>query len=1548
MRKQSLYLNELHQQINKTMMKKLSKFLLSAAVLFMGAACTTDTTEDLGVQINANGVGKTTIKLSLEQSRTHLGEKAEGVYPLYWSTGDQIAVNGVTSAALTESSNGNADAYFSFESAVERPFNIVYPAPSEEAYIVTETQKETVKEIDPATGAEVEVEKDVEVEVPLYPVTFLAKQTYTPGSFANGAAPMYGYAEVITTDASTPETANTEEGGGSTEDLTTAIQLQHLAGALCFKVKGANSEVLSKMVVTSHTDGLAGTFYVRCSTGALVVKEGSTTNQIEMSFGEGLALKADEATPIYVAVPAGSYGAITAQLVTTDNKVMVVKFSTYGEKAFKAGTVREFGEFIFAENSTEANEEGVFEIYTVADLQKFAKIAPVFAPRTEAKLMADIDMTGVEWTPIDGFIHTFNGNSKSIKGLSAPLFGVGEAKIHDLTLTDVAIEVSSNLYTGTLANVINNGAVVNCSVSGSLIYHQVAPNGVAVGGIVGKVNGCEFTNNTNRVNITVVGEMTEDIINNYILRVGGLAATLENPAGKMEKSYNYGTINITKDIDRTSIGGLIGFVDAALHMDDCHNHGKMVLAANIQGDSFCTFAGIAGSIDAGFNTVNPTFTVTNCSNNGAIIFGEEGGEDKVPTAGSTSGAITHLGGLFAFTRDTEEDYYDVKLENCTNNGNIDVNIVSSAGAALKVGGFFTQITTDLTMTNCHNNGNIGFTRTVTEGANSSMFIGGLIAHIVGVNAEDSLFSISNSSNKGKLYTSKNIHNTGVLYSGGLTGYVSGKSRLSVSNVSNSGDFHFANKTETSNLYIGGLSGYIMATELTVSGFTNDGDITADVTMGTANNNTYFGGIIGHNGSTKNIKLENLINNGTLTATGACSRYMFAGIVASTGNDMTLDNCSNTGDMYFENKQDFNIAHLWYGGIMACILDHEEHETVTLNSCTNSGDITLKNTTVSGAMGVAGIAGQLEYRTNNTYYGSVVATDCVNEGDILVENSAGLANFSVGGLVSATTIGASGEGKTILYNPVQNGNITVKHTGTDNSVHLAVGGLIGTFVNGTIAKNASGKKGSVTGNFEVTTSSTSGPRWRSLGGVVGAIDGNVKISDVDVLASGTNSITLNLSNMAGGLYLGGVAGFCNEGSTIDLSNITNNMPVNASAETTTAASVIVGGLVSFVYTKVTSASFKNMTNNGAVTVNLGEVATETYISGGFGNVSSAISATDITNSGTIDVTASTKLSSTLDLGGIVGKNGSAHGNYKNLTNNGAITVHKGAGSYNAIYLGGIAGGQPATENATHTHYNCVNNGDITIEKGITCGGNIRLGGCIAWVKAGYCDKIKNTGDINMHANTSGKRQILLGGVFGYNAGTTVTMEGADGGYINTGHINVTGGTPGSTNDFATAIGGVIGTFYGNFKNGINTGNITFTGDYGTNKSCIGGILGHSTSAGTISDCKQYGDILVYPATKPADTLYGDVTGVITGSARVETNGNTAGTAVVRNCQLGGRLGTAIVQGEEDSDGNTVSGPNWKIFTADNFYENIYRGANSWAEGSDYDGCTFLSAAPTLPW
>ena len=63
-------------------MKNLTKIFFAVAAM-VAVACTTDVTEDLGVVVG----GQTEFVLSLEESRTQLGEKAGEVYPLYWSEG---------------------------------------------------------------------------------------------------------------------------------------------------------------------------------------------------------------------------------------------------------------------------------------------------------------------------------------------------------------------------------------------------------------------------------------------------------------------------------------------------------------------------------------------------------------------------------------------------------------------------------------------------------------------------------------------------------------------------------------------------------------------------------------------------------------------------------------------------------------------------------------------------------------------------------------------------------------------------------------------------------------------------------------------------------------------------------------------------------------------------------------------------------------------------------------------------------------------------------------------------------------------------------------------------------------------------------------------------------------------------------------------------------------------------------------------------------------------------------------------------------------------
>ena len=100
-------------------MKNFAKLFAVVAAIF-AVSCATDVTDDLAVEL---GRGQSTISVSLEESRTHLGEAADGIYPLYWSEDDAIAVNGVASSAL-------AAAIAPVENAIWRLYPPVSPSRS--------------------------------------------------------------------------------------------------------------------------------------------------------------------------------------------------------------------------------------------------------------------------------------------------------------------------------------------------------------------------------------------------------------------------------------------------------------------------------------------------------------------------------------------------------------------------------------------------------------------------------------------------------------------------------------------------------------------------------------------------------------------------------------------------------------------------------------------------------------------------------------------------------------------------------------------------------------------------------------------------------------------------------------------------------------------------------------------------------------------------------------------------------------------------------------------------------------------------------------------------------------------------------------------------------------------------------------------------------------------------------------------------------------------------------------------------------------------------
>ena len=277
-------------------MKKLT--LLATLLALVG--CQSEMTTDATLM-----PGATTLSISLEESRTSLGAKSDGVYPTYWSEGDCIAVNGVKSKEVTIDSQNRSEATFSFDKALEYPCSITYP-------YTASTSAESPK------------------------VTFLAEQGYVEGSFGDGSAPMCGHV-------------------ASKDDK---IILKHLAGVLRFAIrddKGAST--ILKSVKISSSKPLAGEFEVNCQDGAIAATA-NCSNSIILNLPSNFALSAEKDSYIYIAVPHGMLG--LCDLVFTDAMGRKARAQWNGSTV-KAGIVREFKSITFRETKSPIQLEDMTE-----------------------------------------------------------------------------------------------------------------------------------------------------------------------------------------------------------------------------------------------------------------------------------------------------------------------------------------------------------------------------------------------------------------------------------------------------------------------------------------------------------------------------------------------------------------------------------------------------------------------------------------------------------------------------------------------------------------------------------------------------------------------------------------------------------------------------------------------------------------------------------------------------------------------------------------------------------------------------------------------------------------------------------------------------------------------------------------------------------------------------------------------------------------------------------------------------------------------------------
>ena len=1404
-------------------MKNLTKIFMAVAALVMAASCITDPTEDLGANVGAEG--QTVLTLSLEETKTHLGKEVDGYYPLYWSEGDQISVNGAVSDALT--AGGSEKGVFVIHSKLEYPYNVLYPA--------NENSE----------------------------VTFPTTQTYADGTFSTGSTPMYGYAE---------------EAGD-------AIVMQHLTGLLRFDITG--EETLASLVVSAENAQLSGTFAVDCTTGELTAVEGTTAGSVTLSFGKGLTLGA-EPTPIYVAVPAGSYGTVSVTIYTADGQAMARKFSS-DVKPISAGKVREFNAFAF--EAGEGVEDGVYLIYSKESLIAFANAVNGATENFDttypnAKVVADIDMTGTDWASIEGYAGTFDGGNHKIQGLNAPLFGATPAvAIKNVKLAGVNLSatIKSNLSYGALVcqTTATGATIENCSVSGDMTITLNKPAAaITVGGIVGSSStGITLNGVVNNVNIAVSGNPNKQTLN-----LGGVIGYI---AGSTAATVGTLTNNGGLEVDFTSfsdsnphIGGVVGYITCSVNTTNTSkvlNNGDLTIGNGTT--KKIELGGVVGLI----NIAN--ISVKNFHNRGNLT-----------VDGLTATSWFNVGGITSYNQSS------ATYENVRNDGDITIN--NSVGkACFDVGGILGTVQNTTTF-----NGDIINTGNITiknHGSQHSRWVG--IAGIMGGDDNKAVTFNGNLSNSGTVKViGGDFSALAVPFGiGGICGYM----RKEVKNATNTGDVICATNHNTY-CQVGGLVGYTIVKILNSKCYANVASFTWDGTAGGAltkstnvgmitggarsdasrGDNSHVGGKIGTsatvvNGTdgqldvevsytqlTKNTYINYLYNAPITVATASVDICGYLSSITaepdytmdettaatiSTADELAAWAASDTKDeKHAMLTADIDMTGKDWTPIegFTKIFDGNDNKIIGLTApLFNTTSATIKNLHLTGvAIEKTITEHQPLAALACTYTGSTIS-NCSASGNIKITgniNNELTATSQFGGLIGLVSEAAE------LSNLTNNVNITVRHTfkGKNDACPVYVGGVVA-HNTGAMTATKLTNGGNITIGDATSETKTEFNYYISLGGVIAHVGNTFTANDV-LTNSGAITVTSGQAekslNIGSSLNVGGVVGYIYTSNTVTINNAcVNRGAINVTGLAEKGDSFYLAGDLSLggVFGRVRAATIVNnsLTNEAQGTINI--------------------------NNGTYD--------GKFNFGGILGINSGLSEYHNLLHNKGEITID------NVTVNGGYfnVGGVLSYNSTTNTTFNNMKNeGRLTITKTSATKGHVDVGGVLGCNNTAtiITGEVSNSGVItcDMTATVTSKWRGI-GGVIGYYYDKTLNMSTAT--LTNSGDVICKG-----TYD-VVQLGGIIGKInktsftYGSMK---NSGNVTLdknTVISDTANTFVGGIAG--TTAIPINGARCFCDIIA---------LNGVKVGFITGSPYSETINST-------NSHVGGNIATTL--------NATQDGPAW---------------------------------------
>lgn len=195
------------------------------------------------------------------------------------------------------------------------------------------------------------------------------------------------------------------------------------------------------------------------------------------------------------------------------------------------------------------NEQGEYQIHTAEGLKNLAKY-----PDAKFKILRDIDMEGAQWTPVENFTGTLNGQTFKIKNftISTPtadgnlaFIGVNEGTVINLILEDITVIANDSTVNAAGFVAVNEGIMRRNGATGTLVIDNAA-NGFNAGGAVA-INKNLLEAQDGTVTITCSAAVKGNI--------GGLVGVQQG--GKLKKCTASGNLYITNTTDK-SVGIFCG------------------------------------------------------------------------------------------------------------------------------------------------------------------------------------------------------------------------------------------------------------------------------------------------------------------------------------------------------------------------------------------------------------------------------------------------------------------------------------------------------------------------------------------------------------------------------------------------------------------------------------------------------------------------------------------------------------------------------------------------------------------------------------------------------------------------------------------------------------------------------------------------------------------------------------------------------------------------------------------------------------------------------